>query len=199
MQKTQLALFPLQLFLLPGETTRLHIFEERYRQLLADCEDIQISFGIPYTEKGFLSGYGCIVELKEVIARHPNGSADIEIEAIGAFKVDRFFMRMGEKLYPGGDVILIDLEEASKASDELYAAFDDYLAASGEKANAELFSPNLTVFDMARLIGLEDTTKIKLLKQSSYERQEKVLIDELRMRILLTKQAGSVIENIFLN
>ncbi|MGB0731568.1 MAG: peptidase, partial [Miltoncostaeaceae bacterium] len=32
-----LGLFPLGLVLLPGERAPLHLFEPRYRQLLADC------------------------------------------------------------------------------------------------------------------------------------------------------------------
>jgi Lon protease-like protein len=44
----ELAIFPLPLVLFPGATQPLHIFEPRYRQLLADCVDGDRRFGIVY-------------------------------------------------------------------------------------------------------------------------------------------------------
>lgn len=198
MQKTQLALFPLQLFLLPGETTKLHIFEERYQQLLFDCEDVQLSFGIPFTENGTLTGYGSMVNLKKVVSRHKNGSADIEVEAIGNFKVERFFLRMGEKLYPGGDVIIID-QEAPIVSNSLFSAFNAYMAESNKAIAPEYFSADLDIFDLARMLHLEDPKKIDLLKLKAPAYMEKFLLDEIKMRLLMLKQKNSIEHNIFLN
>ena len=44
----ELAIFPLPLVLFPGATQPLHIFEPRYRRLLADCLDGGRRFGIVY-------------------------------------------------------------------------------------------------------------------------------------------------------
>jgi len=199
MQKTQLALFPLQLFLLPGETTRLHIFEERYRQLLADCENVKLSFGIPYTRNGYMSGFGSIVELKQVLKRYANGSADIEIEALGIFKVDRFFLRMGEKLYPGGDVILLDETEFPQASNEVFAAFDSYLQELNGTIDKDLFSADLTLLDVARILELEDEKKLKLVKKDDPKSMESFILGEINTRKLLLAQSNSIENNIFLN
>jgi hypothetical protein len=199
MQKTQLALFPLQLFLLPGETTRLHIFEERYRQLLADCEEVQISFGIPFTENGTMTGFGSMVSLKKVISRHNNGSADIEIQAIGIFKVERFFLRMGEKMYPGGDVLIMDHEDTPPVSNTLFSTFNAYMSESDKILAPEYFSANLNLIDLARLLKLEDPKKISFLKLKSSIDMERFLLNEIRMRMLLLKQKNSIEQNIFLN
>jgi len=199
MQKTQLALFPLQLFLLPGETFKLHIFEERYRQLLADCESVQISFGIPYTEDGTLSGYGSLVQLKRVLSRKKNGSADIEVEAIGIFKVKRFFLRLGEKLYPGGDVEIVEPENGSSVGQDLLDAFNTFLAKSESLVSTEAFSANLGLFDVARMLKLEDSKKINLLKLKTKEERERFLLSEIKLRLLLLKQMNSVEHNIYLN
>ena len=52
----RIPLFPLGVFLLPGERTGLHIFEPRYRQLIGELEDALSEgreqdnrFGIPST------------------------------------------------------------------------------------------------------------------------------------------------------
>ncbi|MCH2214442.1 MAG: LON peptidase substrate-binding domain-containing protein [Flavobacteriales bacterium] len=199
MQKTQLALFPLQLFLLPGETTKLHIFEERYRQLLTDCEEIDITFGIPFTENGTIAGYGSIVQLKQVLIRHKNGSADIEIESIGVFEVNRFFLRMGEKLYPGGDVTILDHIESSLVSKELFSKFKAYMLDSNRSLGPESFSANLNLIDLARLLNLDDDRKIEFLKIATTKQKERFLADEIGIRNLLLKQSRSIEQNIFLN
>ena len=43
----KLPLFPLQSVFYPGETVPLHIFEERYKQLINDCRKEALTFGIP--------------------------------------------------------------------------------------------------------------------------------------------------------
>ncbi|NIM49457.1 MAG: hypothetical protein GTN78_02220 [Gemmatimonadales bacterium] len=43
-----LPIFPLPLVLFPGTPQLLHIFEPRYRQVLADCQDGDRRFGISF-------------------------------------------------------------------------------------------------------------------------------------------------------
>ena len=43
----KLPLFPLQSVFYPGETVPLHIFEDRYKQLINDCRKEALTFGIP--------------------------------------------------------------------------------------------------------------------------------------------------------
>ena len=47
-QQLTIPMFPLNMVLLPGETKTLHIFEERYKQLVRDCLDNEAHFGIPF-------------------------------------------------------------------------------------------------------------------------------------------------------
>ena len=44
----ELPIFPLPLVLFPGTTQPLHVFEPRYRRLLADCLAGDKRFGIAY-------------------------------------------------------------------------------------------------------------------------------------------------------
>ena len=59
-------MFPLNLALLPGETTKLYIFEERYRQLVDDCLDNDASFGIPFMERGKVHRFGYEVKINRI-------------------------------------------------------------------------------------------------------------------------------------
>ena len=69
----QLALFPLPLVLLPHEVLPLHIFEPRYREMLADIEVERNLFGISFFEptdsfsdKPEIGSTGCVAEVREV-------------------------------------------------------------------------------------------------------------------------------------
>ena len=42
----ELGLFPLGIVLLPGEHVPLHIFEERYKELIGECLDTSGEFGL---------------------------------------------------------------------------------------------------------------------------------------------------------
>jgi Lon protease-like protein len=50
-QFTTIPMFPLAILPLPGELVPLHIFEPRYKQLLQDAENSDISFGIFLTTR----------------------------------------------------------------------------------------------------------------------------------------------------
>lgn len=69
----QIALFPLPLVLLPHELLPLHIFEQRYREMLADIELERNLFGISFFEptnsfsdKPEIGSTGCVAEVREV-------------------------------------------------------------------------------------------------------------------------------------
>ncbi len=68
-----LAIFPLPLVLLPNELLPLHIFEPRYRQMLADAQAETNMFGVSFfdSEAGFdvkpeVGTVGCVAEIREV-------------------------------------------------------------------------------------------------------------------------------------
>ena len=60
-------MFPLNMVLLPGETSKLHIYEERYKQLVKECMANDASFGIPFFEKGKIKEFGCEVKIKRIL------------------------------------------------------------------------------------------------------------------------------------
>ena len=49
---TELPLFPLNLVLFPGMRLPLHIFEERYKDMIGDCLDREAPFGVALIKEG---------------------------------------------------------------------------------------------------------------------------------------------------
>ncbi|MDC6367428.1 MULTISPECIES: LON peptidase substrate-binding domain-containing protein [Flavobacteriaceae] len=112
----KLPLFPLQTIFFPGETVPLHIFEDRYKQLMNDCRKEAATFGIPVFIDNSLS-FGTEVQLVEVVTTYENGEMDVVCVARNVFKILSFENQMEGKLYAGGDVEF--LEMVYDASDEL--------------------------------------------------------------------------------
>jgi len=77
----ELPIFPLPIVLFPGATQPLHIFEPRYRNLLADCLDGDRCFGIAYAAPDKPSDpapgdVGCIAHILTTQSL-PDGRSDI--------------------------------------------------------------------------------------------------------------------------
>ncbi len=100
-QSMKLPLFPLQSVFFPGETVPLHIFEERYKQLINDCREEAITFGIPVYINDTIA-YGIEVQLVEVVNTYEGGEMDVVCVARQVFKVLTFDNQMEGKLYAGG-------------------------------------------------------------------------------------------------
>ncbi|NNE03556.1 MAG: LON peptidase substrate-binding domain-containing protein [Eudoraea sp.] len=124
----KLPFFPLQTVFYPGETVPLHIFEERYKQLINDCRSDAVTFGIPVYINDRID-YGTEVQLVEVVTTYENGSMDIVCVARQVFKVISFNSEMEGKQYAGGVVQFLDSvndgevavkEEVLKKINELY-------------------------------------------------------------------------------
>jgi Lon protease-like protein len=66
---TRLAMFPLGTVLLPGAVLPLHVFEPRYRALVADCLAGEPEFGVVLIERGREVGGGDVRRAAGTVAR----------------------------------------------------------------------------------------------------------------------------------
>lgn len=103
----KIPLFPLESIFFPGETVPLHIFEERYKQLILDCRDEAITFGIPvFIHDSIL--FGTEVQLVEIVNSYEGGELDVTCVARQVFKVISFDNLIEGKLYAGGEVDFLE-------------------------------------------------------------------------------------------
>ena len=68
-----LPIFPLKLVVYPNEKTNLHVFEERYKELVNDCEKNGSAFGIPVFMNGKVHAYGCELKIEAIKKRYEDG------------------------------------------------------------------------------------------------------------------------------
>lgn len=101
---TYLPLFPLQLVVFPGERLNLHVFEERYKQLISECFNGTKAFGIVSFFNETVQDYGTEVEVTAIEKIYPDGRMDVRIRGLRTFKVVEFFDKADDAMYPAGNV-----------------------------------------------------------------------------------------------
>lgn len=128
----KLPLFPLQSIFFPGETVPLHIFEDRYKQLIHDCRKEAVTFGIPVYIYNSVT-YGTEVQLVEIVNTYDSGEMDVTCVGRQVFHIRSFDEKMEGKLYAGGEIeFLEDVRDADSSLksevleklNELYALMD---------------------------------------------------------------------------
>lgn len=97
-------IFPLSVIVFPGENLNLHIFEPRYKQLIAECFEQKKPFGIPAVVNKELKELGTLVEVKEIKKLYEDGKMDITTKGVKVFKVLELIKEVPEKLYSGAIV-----------------------------------------------------------------------------------------------
>ena len=118
MQDALLPLFPLEVVLLPGTPMRLHIFEDRYKEMIGDAIRDKTEFGIVQAgERGILN-IGCTATVERVLHRYPDGRIDILIEGRRRFEI---VLLDDEKAYLRASVSFFDDEDDAVAPVELRA------------------------------------------------------------------------------
>jgi hypothetical protein len=98
-----LPLFPLPLVLLPQNPLPLHIFEERYREMIGEAIANDSEFGIVMAAEGGIVNVGCTATIERVIERFEDGRLNIATLGRRRFEVlsineERAFLR-GEVSY----------------------------------------------------------------------------------------------------
>lgn len=73
----KIPLFPLDVVLFPGATLPLHIFEERYKEMVGLCLEAQSDFGVVRAQGDGLAVIGCMAHIVRVTRRYDDGRMDI--------------------------------------------------------------------------------------------------------------------------
>ena len=162
----------------------LHVFEPRYRQMMAHCLEADRKFGLIYhdpdrqgpfgTEPGRV---GCVAEILQ-FQPLPDGRSLVEIEGL-----DRFHLEDGiesETLYYQGLVddyrdLPEDEEEVSRRQAEMWDRFAYVLRRLKVGALPPVQAHPAVSFQMARWIQIDPTWKQELLNsRSELQRLEQI-------------------------
>src|SRR3954447_8159903 len=159
-------LFPLGLVLLPGEVVPLHIFEDRYKQMIGECLDEEREFGILWLADDELKDVGCAARVTRVLERFEDGRLNILVEGTAPFRMER---RIGDMAYPAGDIVLLEDDPATDdaALERARAAYADLVEeVTDERPEPEILS-EMGAYGMAATVDINAAAKQSLLEMRS--------------------------------
>ncbi len=194
-----LPLFPLELVVYPGETLSLHIFEKRYQQLIKDCENDGVSFGVPtYIDKKL--EYGTEVTLRKIEKKYPDGESDIICIGKRVFRITNFYPKLPNKLYAGGEVIY--LEDNDRTATELQEELLRNIAILYLELTIDrppIFDIPFISYQVAHKVGLALHQEYHLLTLRSELERLNYLIGHLKITIPVVREMNRTKEVIKMN
>jgi len=114
-----LALFPLDVVLLPGAPLPLHIFEPRYKELVSECLGRSRPFGVVRGKGEELADIGCTAEITAVTKKYEDGRVDIVTEGRERFEVMRLNQ---ERSFLQAEVVYLEDEAGKPTAQEMAQA-----------------------------------------------------------------------------
>jgi Lon protease-like protein len=179
MQPTLLPLFPLRVVVFPRTPLPLHIFEERYKEMVGEAIRAGSEFGIVLANGEGIVDAGCTVKVGEVLKKYEDGRMDILTRGSRRFEI------LGineEKSYLRGEVEFFDDDDPGPAPADLQEkALVQYrgVVETGELRDAApaLNDPQLS-FQLARAVQDLDFLSA-LLRNRSEPQRLKQLTDYL--------------------
>lgn len=197
-QQLTIPMFPLNVVLLPGETKTLHIFEERYKQLVFDCITNNAHFGIPFVHQKNIEPYGIEVKITNVIKKYDNGEMDIAIEGVCVFKLLEFEPVLPPKLY-GAGTISHETDADFKPSVILQDLIREYLWVAQQHVVPIDAFDNANLYSIARLLDLSNIEKYELLQTETSLKKERFLISKIKLFNHLIKTENDLKQKFILN
>jgi Lon protease-like protein len=142
-------IFPLDLVLLPGVPLPLHIFEPRYKQMIAECLERKRPFGVVRATNDGIADIGCTAEIMSVTKKYDDGRMDIVTRGVERFEVigvneDRDFLQ--------AEISVVE-DEAEKPSSEMVTQAVRLHAEIAKLADADASGPNANAGNLSFLLA----------------------------------------------
>lgn len=177
MQQGLLPLFPLEVVLMPGAHLPLHIFEERYKEMIGEALRDKTEFGIVPVMGSGLSEVGCTATVEGVLREYPDGRLDIVTLGRRRFEIllvneERNFLRGAVEFFDDDAVPKQASEVLRKTAIDAYNALQ-ILWGNQPLENAALDDPQAS-FRLTRAIRDLEFREALLKSRSEAERIEQL-------------------------
>ena len=174
---SDIPLFPLNVVLMPGAPLPLHIFEERYKQMVNECLEDETEFGMVLADESGTREVGCTARIVELVERYEDGRLVILVEGSRRFRLNNIMT--GKPYYVGEVEYLEDdgEEDVASLAEECIKLLERVVEAATEgSVGIEIEPPyrNLS-FAIAGRIEFDVETRQQILElPTERERLEKV-------------------------
>ena len=150
-------LFPLGLVALPHEYVPLHIFEPRYRTMVAECLEQEREFGIVWAGEDGQRPIGCAMRIERVLERMEDGRLNILTQGTRPFRIVE---EQDDRPYPAATIeFLADKPEEpnDRTRDAAHTAYAELVAQATDRTLDDDELEPLSAYAMAATVdfGLE--------------------------------------------
>jgi Lon protease-like protein len=190
----ELGLFPLGLVLLPTERLPLHIFEDRYKELVEECLEQDAEFGLVYADSDGIRDVGTRARIAEVLTRFEDGRLNILVEGGERFHVDE--LTDGRSFHTAQVSPVDDADDAADA-----AAVEDAMRVFGvlrEVTGSDVDPPDPASsqlsFALAGKVELTPGEKLMLLRELSERRRIEMVQELLEHAVLAARRMRKAAE-----
>ena len=199
---TRIPLFPLGVVLFPEVMLPLHIFEERYKEMIGECLEGDREFGVVHYDGTAMLTKGCTARVIRVLKRYPDGRMDILTQGERRFEIEGLHE---EKSYMESSVRFFDDEEEeptekmqalAREGVDLLMQVEDVAEKQIGRDLGEQLDPKVASFLMASSDGFTAEEKQGFLAMTSTrDRLEKGVrsLRKILERMRLTKQIKHII------
>jgi hypothetical protein len=173
MQDGLLPLFPLQVVLLPGSQLPLHIFEDRYKEMIGEVLRDKLEFGVVLASEKGIVNTGCTATVDRVLKEYPDGRLDILTRGRRRFEV---LLLNEERSFLRGAVEFFDDDEPEKGREAEPSVPDllkNVIAFSQLPVDPEATDPRLS-FRLAQEVPDLEFRQILLTLRSEAERMRRI-------------------------
>jgi Lon protease-like protein len=183
----ELGLFPLGIVLLPTEQLPLHIFEERYKELIGECLEDDGDFGLVYADDEGLRDLGTRARVAEVLTRFEDGRLNIVVEGGERFRLTE--LTDGRSFSTGLVVPIEDVDDpaGTPAVDEALRLFEALRTLTDSAVDVPDREDSSLSYALAAKVELPAAAKLSLLGETS-ERVRMEQVQELLANALLVAQ-----------
>jgi Lon protease-like protein len=187
-------LFPLGIVLLPGEVLPLHIFEPRYRELVARCVAGPEPFCVVHADDDGLREIGCLAVGLEVVERFDDGRLSIVVTGGEPIQIQR----VDDETHPylAADGVTIEDDSEAATTDDVQQAIDAYrelvqVAEGGEGPPEPEAGPRLS-YEIAGRIDFGPEVKQRILESRSEPARLREVVDLVRRATKAVRTASAV-------
>src|SRR4028118_1046801 len=85
---------------MPGAPLPLHIFEDRYKQMVNECLEQESEFGMVFADESGTREVGCTARIVELVERYEDGRMLILVEGSRRFRLNT--VPTGKPFHTGG-------------------------------------------------------------------------------------------------
>ncbi len=167
----------------PDQTLPLHIFEDRYKKMIADCAQADSGdyslFGLSYEHEGDIASVGCAVQVVKVTRQYSNGTFDIICRTLWRYRIAE--IRDDEQPYLTARVERLDDNDDGPVDPALQSLVSERLRQLADLAAQDMGSDgyglqadeldvsghtleDVEAFAVAQRIGLEPPGRQQLLE-----------------------------------